>query len=150
MSQANDDNTSGIDRVARIAANAAGKKLKPIPSYDEGTDFVPEDQVALIHRGEAVVPAEENPENRENAPITRNVGQEKSAGLSRIAAPHSSVEPSTSDSTETAIQPRDVTAKGTPEERAAIGVDKRNAMGQGVNGWSHWAQPTCMSVTWAL
>src|ERR1039458_1901789 len=32
---------------------------KAIPSYGEGTTYVPEDQVAKVHEGEAVLPPEE-------------------------------------------------------------------------------------------
>lgn len=35
-------------------------------SYDVGTPWVPNDQLALIHKGEAVVPAEHNPYNNNN------------------------------------------------------------------------------------
>ena len=35
-----------------------------VPSYDAGTPFVPNDQLAFIHRGEAVIPASLNPYNR--------------------------------------------------------------------------------------
>jgi len=31
-----------------------------VPWYDEGTDYVPEDQLAVVHRGEAVLTREEN------------------------------------------------------------------------------------------
>lgn len=46
-----------------------------IPSYDRGTALVPYDQLAAIHRGEAVVPAEQNPNNPEAQPMmmARNV-----------------------------------------------------------------------------
>ena len=37
-----------------IAAFAA------IPSFQVGTDFVPNDMLAMIHRGEAIIPASEN------------------------------------------------------------------------------------------
>jgi len=33
---------------------------KPIPKYQEGTDYVPETGPAMLHQGEKVVPAEEN------------------------------------------------------------------------------------------
>jgi hypothetical protein len=33
---------------------------KPIPKYQEGTDYVPKTGPAMLHRGEAVIPAEEN------------------------------------------------------------------------------------------
>ena len=86
-----------------------------LPSYDTGTDFVPEDQVALIHRGEQVIPAEENP----NAAMKPLGTPQSKPGIGRI-------EPTTADSTET-----QVIARGTPEERAAIKVDKQKAMGSG-------------------
>jgi hypothetical protein len=51
---------SKSDYFARMtAAFAAGK----IPAYDVGTHYVPYDQLALIHKGEAVIPADENPFN---------------------------------------------------------------------------------------
>lgn len=38
-----------------------------IPSYNVGIDWVPTDQLAMIHRGEAVIPADENLERLKNA-----------------------------------------------------------------------------------
>ncbi len=38
-----------------------------IPSYDIGTPFVPSDQLAFVHRGEAIIPAKYNPNNPENS-----------------------------------------------------------------------------------
>ncbi|MEH7416061.1 phage tail tape measure protein [Neobacillus drentensis] len=40
-------------------------------SYDVGTPYVPNDQLALIHKGEAIIPAKYNPFNTSNS--TRNV-----------------------------------------------------------------------------
>lgn len=40
--------------------------LGQIPSYDAGTDNVPDDQIAQLHKGEAVVKAEDNPNNPDN------------------------------------------------------------------------------------
>lgn len=37
--------------------------LKPTTSYKDGTDFVPETGPALLHKGEAVIPAEKNMAN---------------------------------------------------------------------------------------
>lgn len=49
--------------TAAIAASvaAANKKAKEnLPSYDVGTNYVPEDQVAMIHKGEAIIPKKFN------------------------------------------------------------------------------------------
>lgn len=54
------------------------KMLKPlgssVPSYDEGTDRVPEDQLAMVHKDEAVLPPDEaekyRAEHAENKPTT--------------------------------------------------------------------------------
>ena len=43
--------TSGVKAMPRI---------QNIPSYDEGTDYVDRDQIAKLHEGEAVIPADEN------------------------------------------------------------------------------------------
>lgn len=42
--------------------NIFGRK-RPMPSYDTGTDLVPKDEVAQLHEGEAVIPADQNPAN---------------------------------------------------------------------------------------
>lgn len=31
-----------------------------VPSYDVGTNYVPNDQLAMVHRGEAIIPAKYN------------------------------------------------------------------------------------------
>lgn len=41
-------------------------KGSKLPSYDIGTKFVPSDQIALIHKGEAIIPAKYNPFNPNN------------------------------------------------------------------------------------
>jgi hypothetical protein len=43
--------------------------LKPLPSYAKGTPYVPEDQIAQIHEGEKIVPADQNPDNPEVAEV---------------------------------------------------------------------------------
>lgn len=37
-----------------------GVALPPLPSYDVGTDYVPHDMIARIHRGEKIIPASQN------------------------------------------------------------------------------------------
>lgn len=75
--------------LAQIAASPAA-----MPSYDSGTDFVPYDQVAKIHRGEAVLTASENrarrsgasvqamPELRDIAIALREIAQQSKVGKS--------------------------------------------------------------------
>ena len=41
-------------------------KSPTIPKYDMGTPFVPNDQLAFIHKGEMIVPAKYNPYNYNN------------------------------------------------------------------------------------
>lgn len=40
---------------------AVETSVSDLPSYDVGTPFVPDDQLALIHKGEAIIPADYNP-----------------------------------------------------------------------------------------
>ena len=39
--------------------------------YAVGTPFVTEDQVALIHKGEAIIPAKHNPYNQDSSEFLR-------------------------------------------------------------------------------
>jgi hypothetical protein len=57
-------------RISPDVLKEMSKPLGSLPSYDQGTDYVPEDQIAKLHQGEAVVPAEENP-NAQPAPEER-------------------------------------------------------------------------------
>jgi hypothetical protein len=106
--------------MAYRAAHAKQGGMPRIPSYDEGTDSVPEDQVALIHEGEKIVPANENPDNKQ--PLIAAAPADKS-----VQAPHPATEPESMQSTQQLIQ-------DSPEEKA-IDVDKKSAMGQGSNGF---------------
>ncbi|WP_141690652.1 phage tail length tape measure family protein [Dehalobacter sp. TeCB1] len=45
---------------------ASGDSGSKIPAYAVGTPFVPNDQIALIHKGEAIIPAQYNPYNPSN------------------------------------------------------------------------------------
>ena len=61
----------------------------PLPSFDIGSDYVPRDMVALIHRGERIIPAAQNtPAGGSPLTITVNVNagaNTDAAGLRRSA-----------------------------------------------------------------
>ena len=92
-------NTAGLD--TRIAAAIAASVLPPvfvssagpvssgagttamagprggIPSYDVGTPFVPFDQLAMVHRGERIVPAAQNRPDATNAKLVAEMADMK-------------------------------------------------------------------------
>ncbi len=59
-------NVSTLVELRRIQAGTAasltatGQALGGIPSFDVGTDFVPRDMLAYVHKGEKIVPASQN------------------------------------------------------------------------------------------
>jgi hypothetical protein len=146
----NNDNITGVDSIGKIVTDAAsriptrnGRASKAglskinVPSFDEGGTVEGEEgepKLILAHGQEEVLKPSDAETYRENT--MKPIGtQSKPTGIGRIEGmsergPHTS----TSDSPETQLIARDMSEKGTPEERAAIDVDKKKAMGQGVNG----------------
>jgi len=77
-----------IEEVAEAAEEAAGKISAPgwggvsggsaTPSYAVGTPYVPETSLAMVHKGEAIIPANQNTNNsftptiNINNPVVRN------------------------------------------------------------------------------
>lgn len=58
-----------------------------IPSFDVGTPYVPRDMLAVVHRGERIVPAaQNNPGARQNISVVINMGAGSSGGDIRQAA----------------------------------------------------------------
>lgn len=49
----------GID-LGKLAGSALSGLFGGLPSFDVGSDFVPRDMIAKVHRGERIVPAAEN------------------------------------------------------------------------------------------
>jgi hypothetical protein len=63
-------NEAGEDHPEYFQGGTVKETPTVLPSYDKGTPYVPEDQIAQIHEGEEVVPADENPNN----PDAKNPG----------------------------------------------------------------------------
>lgn len=63
----------GIANNSGYSANTDGyhfASLHGMPSYDVGTPYVPSNQIALLHRGEAVIPASQNSGAGGGQPVT--------------------------------------------------------------------------------
>lgn len=62
------------------------------PSYDVGTPFVPSDQLAFIHKGEAIIPAKYNPYNPANSgkfkPMSETTKTEHHYHISKLEFPN--------------------------------------------------------------
>ncbi len=56
----NKDNMSAGGGDGRWPEVVAGGRSLDVPSYDVGTNYVPNDQLAMVHKGEAIVPAKYN------------------------------------------------------------------------------------------
>jgi hypothetical protein len=65
--------------------------LNMVPHLDVGTDYVPNDMLAMIHKGERIIPASENKGSSSTTPITQHItfvvqGQVNQETQSQIAA----------------------------------------------------------------
>src|SRR5258708_4891203 len=57
-------NQMGEDNPAMFPVNNTVQETPTVmASYDKGTPYVPEDQIAQIHEGEEIIPADQNPNN---------------------------------------------------------------------------------------
>lgn len=117
--------------------NTMGLRKIEMPSYQEGTPLIPEDQVAELHAGEAVIPADKNPNNTEQliAPPVA-VKSEKERARQQVENPGAQTIAMGPAETEQ-IQPRDMSAPPTDEaevQRKAIDVDRKQGAGQGASG----------------
>jgi hypothetical protein len=56
------------------SVDASGRVVNPfgLPSYDIGTDYVPRTGIALVHKGERIIPAAQNASGAAPVPTTVN------------------------------------------------------------------------------
>jgi len=101
-----------------------GRKGMPkinLPSYDTGIDRVPEDQPALLHQDEAVIPAEDNPNNPDNQLIaTREpvpAAEKTASGMGQVEMP----KPSETEAKNEAPAPLIVAPEPKESKPASIG-----------------------------
>lgn len=52
-----------LSQAGNVASQALRKLNLKVPSYDVGTDYVPRDQLAMIHEGERIIPKQYNNSN---------------------------------------------------------------------------------------
>jgi hypothetical protein len=62
----------GFANGGMVRNKISGANYK-LPSYDVGIGYVPEDQIAQLHKGERVLTAEENKNFSTSGPITNNI-----------------------------------------------------------------------------
>ena len=49
-----------IDKYSAILGNTPTNRARKLPEYAQGTPYVPENGLAYLHKGEAVIPAGQN------------------------------------------------------------------------------------------
>lgn len=74
---------ASLQATARLVSSRYGFRL---PSFDVGTNYVPTDMVAQVHRGEAIVPARYNPAAGGSDELAKEVKELKAASLATAAA----------------------------------------------------------------
>ena len=62
------------DQLLPIVKKAKGGMVNyKLPSYDVGSPYIPEDQIAQLHKGERVLTAEQNKNFSSSGPVTNNI-----------------------------------------------------------------------------
>jgi hypothetical protein len=74
---------ASLEATASLLASQYGIKL---PSFDVGTNYVPRDMVARVHRGEAIIPAKYNPAAGGSDELAREVRDLKAASMATATA----------------------------------------------------------------
>lgn len=66
--------SSWLSAKAMMGGGGDSTTSSNIPAYAVGTPFVPSTQLAIVHKGEAIIPAQYNPFNQKNRTASNNVG----------------------------------------------------------------------------
>jgi hypothetical protein len=74
---------ASLESTARYLA---GRYKFKLPSFDVGTNEVPQDMLAMVHKGEAIVPAKYNPANGGNDELVAEVRALRGAVVATAAA----------------------------------------------------------------
>lgn len=125
---------------ASAPARATKGAMPKIPSYDTGTALVPEDQLAQLHAGEAVIPADENPNNTDKTALILTANDTET-GLGSAAPSQDVLKPFGSEHVAQEVDRGDVkmpgksigfgTAAPIPTELSAIQDKKDEAASKG-------------------
>jgi hypothetical protein len=76
-----------VDTLGRVAGVSTGAPTISLPSFDVGTDYVPYDMLALVHKGERITPEAFNPTAYERQVAAGGVvgGSTSNAEMLRVA-----------------------------------------------------------------
>jgi hypothetical protein len=63
-------NVATAPEIGLAASAAVIGSFVPMAAFEKGIDFVPEDMIAMVHKGEKITPASQNTGSSSNGPVT--------------------------------------------------------------------------------